>query len=46
MILKSLENINKKIDTYCLAIKYWLQGQEWKEAFEYAEALVMGWKNR
>lgn len=38
--------LKRKIDIYCLGIKYWFQGQEWKEAKEYAEALVIGWKTK
>jgi hypothetical protein len=34
----------KKIRIYCLALKYFMQGDEWKFAVEYAEALVKGWK--
>lgn len=36
--------LKEKIDIYKLSVKYWLQGQDWKEAKEYAQALVMGWK--
>ena len=32
------------IRIYLLAIKYWLQGDEWIFAVEYAKALVRGWK--
>jgi len=32
------------IRVYILAIKYWLSGDEWKFAKEYAEALVKGFK--
>jgi hypothetical protein len=32
------------IRVYILAIKYWLQGDDWKFAKEYAEALVKGYK--
>ena len=35
-----------KIRIYILAAKYWMQGDDWKEAVEYAESLVLGWKNR
>ncbi len=28
------------IDTYLLAIKYWMQGDSWHEAVEYAKALT------
>ncbi len=34
----------EKIRIYILAIKYWVQGDEWKFAVEYAEAIVKGWK--
>lgn len=36
--------LKKKFDIYFLGVKYWFQGQDWKEAKEYAEALVMGWQ--
>lgn len=29
---------------YILAVKYWLQGQCWNEALEYAKAIVNGWE--
>ena len=32
------------INIYILTIKYWLQGDDWKFAKEYAEALVKGYK--
>jgi hypothetical protein len=32
------------INVYILTIKYWLQGDDWKFAKEYAEALVKGYK--
>lgn len=35
-----------KIRIYVLAVKYWAQGDPWKVAVEYAESLVLGWKNR
>lgn len=34
----------KKIRVYCLAIKYWLQGDPWQFAVEYARAIVEGWR--
>lgn len=37
---KMLENIQ----IYILAIKYFIQGDEWKFAVEYATGLVKGWK--
>jgi len=33
------------IRIYWLAIKYWLAGDEWKFAKQYAEALVRGFKS-
>jgi len=36
----------KKIDIYRLAVKYWIQGQDWKESVEYAQALVIGWRTK
>ena len=32
------------IRVYLLAIKYWLQGDHWDFAKEYAAAIVMGFK--
>ena len=32
------------IRIYMLAIKYWIQGDNWKFAVEYATGLVKGWK--
>ena len=29
---------------FWLAVKYWLQGDEWTFAVEYATSLVKGWK--
>jgi hypothetical protein len=34
----------KTIQTLILAIKYWFQGDEWRDAVEYAEAIVRGWE--
>lgn len=34
-----------KISIYLLAIKYWSQGDSWKEAKEFAETIVLGFKN-
>jgi len=36
--------MRKTIDIYCLAIKYWLSGDTWKDAVQYATALVKGFK--
>ena len=33
-----------KLQIYILAIKYWIQGDTWEFAVEYAEALVKGFK--
>lgn len=33
-----------KIRIYKLAVRYWLSGDEWKFAVEYAESLVKGFK--
>lgn len=33
-----------KIRIYYLALKYWIQGDEWRFAVEYAKAIVKGWK--
>jgi len=35
-----------KIRVFILALKYWMQGDDWDKAVEYAESLVKGWKNR
>ncbi len=35
-----------KIRIYYLAVKYWMQGDDWKKAVEYAKSLVLGWKNK
>jgi len=32
--------MSHKIRTYFLAIKYWLQGDSWKFAIEYAKAIT------
>ena len=33
------------IRVYCLALKYWFfDGDEWKNAKEYAEAIVKTWR--
>ncbi len=34
----------ENIRIYYLAIKYWLSGDNWDFAVEYAESLVKGWK--
>jgi len=34
----------KTIEIYALAIKYWLLGDSWSCAVEYAEVIVRGWK--
>lgn len=39
-------NFANRIDIYLLAIKYWLQGDDWKFAYEYAEALINGFKGK
>jgi len=42
-----MKKINtKKIDIFFLSIKYWFQGDTWKEAKEFAIALVEGFKKR
>ena len=33
-----------KIRIYVLAVKYYIQGDEWEFAIEYATSLVKGWK--
>jgi len=34
----------KKIRIYFLAVKYWLQGDTWDDAVEYAMVIVKGFK--
>jgi len=34
----------KSMEVYSLAIKYWLQGDEWAVALEYARVIVGGLK--
>jgi len=34
----------RDIEIYFLAIKYWLRGDEWGVALEYARAIVKGFK--
>lgn len=36
--------MNKKIRIYCLAIKYWSEGDDWEFAVEYARTIVEGFK--
>ena len=36
----------EKFDIYLLAIKYWLKGDTWEFAKEYAEAIVLGFRKR
>lgn len=35
----------KWFDTHCLAIKYWLQGDDWDDALVYAKRIVYGFQN-
>ena len=34
----------EKFRIYTLALKYWLQGDDWAGAVKYAEAIVRGFK--
>lgn len=34
----------KLLDTYLLAIKYWLQGDDWDDAVIFAKRIVYGFK--
>lgn len=34
----------KIIRTIFLSVKYWMQGDRWRVAYEYAKALVYGFK--
>jgi len=36
--------MRKTLSVYFLAIKYWLQGDEWGLALEYARTIVKGFK--
>ncbi len=38
--------MNDKIEIYILAIKYWIQGDKWKFAVEYATGIVKGFKEK
>lgn len=38
--------MKEKIQIYILAIKYWVQGDKWEFAVEYATGLVKGFKRR
>ena len=38
--------LKNNIRILILAIKYWLQGDEWAEAAEYARAIVKGLRGR
>jgi hypothetical protein len=35
-----IDHISRTLTKYFLAVKYWLQGDSWKGAVEYAEALT------
>jgi len=38
--------MRKGVSVYLMAIKYWLQGDEWEFALEYARLIVGGFKRR
>jgi hypothetical protein len=41
----SMNGVNMKIyETYRLAIKYWLQGDDWKDAVIYAKRIIDGFR--
>ena len=33
----------KAISIYCLAIRYWVQGDKWDEALQYAKVIIGRW---
>lgn len=42
--IEEIEIVKKRISIFFLSIKYWIQGDDWKKAVEYAEALINGWR--
>jgi hypothetical protein len=38
--------MREQIRIFFLSIKYWAQGDDWDKAKEYAESLVLTWKNK
>lgn len=36
--------MRQRADIFLLSVKYWLQGDDWKFAKEYASAIVKGFK--
>ena len=36
--------MKKLISIYILTVKYWAEGQSWREAWEHAQVLVRGWR--
>ncbi len=39
-----VKEIGQILTVYFLAIKYWIQGDDWEKAVEDAKAIVRGWK--
>jgi hypothetical protein len=37
--------IMKVFRKYMLAVKYWLQGDEWRQAVTYAQVIIGRWHN-
>jgi hypothetical protein len=37
--------LRNTLSVYSLAVKYWLSGDDWRFAVEYAESLVKSWRN-
>jgi hypothetical protein len=37
--------MKKKIDFYILAVKYWLRGDDWQDAKEYADFIIYSFKH-
>ena len=36
--------MNKTIQIYALAIKYWFSGDTWEDSVKFAKFIVNGWK--
>jgi len=45
-MLKKIKDVMDDIRVFFLTIKYWLQGDDWKFAKEYAESIVKTWENK
>ncbi len=40
-----MKKIKEFISIYYITIKYWIMGDEWKSAIDYAKKIVKGWDN-